>query len=80
MILDTLGWIYYKQGDKDQALGLLERAISKAPEHPVLNYHLGMVLYEAGRSDEAKEKLEKALAGNEPFPGRGEAEKTLHRI
>jgi Tfp pilus assembly protein PilF len=80
LIIDTLGWIYYKKGETGRALGLLERAVSIDPESPILNYHLGMSLYKSGRMDEASQKLQKALDAKQSFMGIEEARITLEQI
>jgi tetratricopeptide (TPR) repeat protein len=74
---DTLGWIYYKKGDFKQALEFLGKVQDAAPGNPLINFHVGMAQYKAGNRDKARESLKKSLAGNETFPGREEAEKTL---
>jgi tetratricopeptide (TPR) repeat protein len=80
LVLDTLGWIYYKKADLIRASDYMQKALAKAPESPVVNYHMGMVLYKSGQPAEALERLEKALAGNEEFHGRPEAEAALKMI
>ena len=72
--LDTLGWIYYRMGEYDKALGPIEQALTHAPDDRTIQVHLGMVLYKLDRVGEAREKLEKALAGDGDFVGREEAE------
>jgi tetratricopeptide (TPR) repeat protein len=79
-VIDTLGWIYYKKGDNKRAFGLIEKALSSAPENPIFNYHMGMVLHKGGRIDEAGEKLKKSLESREAFFGREDAERTLKQI
>jgi tetratricopeptide (TPR) repeat protein len=79
-VLDTIGWIYYRMGDYNQAQGYIERAVAGAPDSPILNYHLGMVLYKNDKPFEAQEKLEKALEGDADFYGRDLAEKTLKEL
>lgn len=79
-VLDTIGWVHYRMGQYSQALNTIEKALQIAPDAAVLNYHLGMVLVKLGRADEGKDKLVKALAGNEDFIGRDTAEKTLKQI
>jgi len=79
-VLDTLGWIHYQMGDMNQAIDLVEKALTGNPESPVLNYHAGMVLYKSGRGVEAREKLEKATESNDWFVGREEAEKVLKEL
>ncbi len=56
---DTLGWIYYKLGDLDNALKYLLQAGVK--EDPEVYYHLGKVYYEKGDYAKAKSYLELAL-------------------
>ncbi|MGB2955872.1 MAG: tetratricopeptide repeat protein, partial [Anaerolineales bacterium] len=79
-VQDTLGWVYYKMGDVNQALDFFEKALVDQPESPVFNYHMGMAFYKSGRSVEAKEKLEKAVEGSSSFEGRDEAEKVLKEL
>ena len=40
-IVDSLGWVYYKQGRYDKALQELERAQKLIPDDPVILEHLG---------------------------------------
>lgn len=58
--LDTLGWIYYRQGRYQQAVQLLEQAVQDAPQEPELRYHLGMAYWMRGRLPEARVELRKA--------------------
>jgi tetratricopeptide (TPR) repeat protein len=80
LVQDTLAWIYFKQGNLQQARQLLTDAIAESPDNPVLNYHLGAVLAQSGSLLEAREKLTAALAANELFQGREEAEKLLAEL
>jgi tetratricopeptide (TPR) repeat protein len=79
LFLDTLGWVHLKMGHQDHALRLLRQAISKAPDLPALNYHLGLALHRAGERGEAKRYLSKAVKSREVFQGRAEAEQLLAR-
>ncbi|MCS6949980.1 MAG: tetratricopeptide repeat protein [Armatimonadota bacterium] len=58
--LDTLGWIYFRQGRYQQAVQLLEQAVQDAPQEPELRYHLGMAYWMRGRLPEARIELRKA--------------------
>ena len=58
--LDTLGWIYYRQGRYQQAVQILEKAVEDAPQEPELRYHLGMAYWRRGRLPEARVELRKA--------------------
>ncbi len=79
-VLDTLGWVYYKQGDSNRAADFIARALSKNSENTVIMYHLGMAYYKLGRMAEAKEQLRKATESKEDFYGKDEAKKTLEKM
>ena len=78
--LDTLGWIHHKLGNSGQAVHFIQQALVKAPEHPVVNYHLGLAYYKAGQTAEAKTHLQKAVASPKPFPGLDEAKSVLAQL
>lgn len=79
-IQDTLGWVYYKQGDMNHASDLVEKAYAKMGNSPAINYHMGMISYKAGRLAEAKEYLTKAVKSGETFDGKEEAQGTLGKL
>lgn len=58
-ILDSLGWVLYRQGDLSGALGQLERAYAQRPD-PEIAAHLGEVLWALGRRDDARLTLRNA--------------------
>lgn len=62
--LDTFGWVYYKMGRFDEALTLLQRAISVPTEgaDPVLLNHLGDTLWQTGRHEEAIKAWRRSVA------------------
>ena len=75
--LDTLGWVHLKMGHQDDALRVIQRAVTEAPQHPLLNYHLGMAHFKAGHRSAAQTHLQKALNSKQPFPGMEEAKAVL---
>lgn len=75
--LDTLGWIHLKLGHREEAIRVMQLAVEKAPEHPVLNYHLGAAFVQVGRTKEARNHLQKALSASETFSGADEARTLL---
>ena len=79
-LLDTTGWIYCRQGNYAEAKKYLERAVAKAPNHPVLEFHLGLCAAKLGDNDTARTALEKSLAFKGDFPEREEAQKTLNGL
>lgn len=58
-ILDSLGWVLYRQGDMPGALAVLERAYAKRSD-PEIAAHLGEVLWVLGRKEEAGRILREA--------------------
>lgn len=51
--LDTLGWIYYMQGDFEAAGKLIESALKHMPEDPTIIEHHGDILAAQGRISDA---------------------------
>ena len=59
--LDSLSWVYFKQGDFKKAAKLQRSAIEQIGDDPVLFEHLGDILWRADNKDEARKSWEKAL-------------------
>jgi tetratricopeptide (TPR) repeat protein len=59
-IMDSLGWVKYRQGDKDEAISLLRRAFQIQPNAEI-GAHLGEVLWVSGHQDEARQAWRDAL-------------------
>ena len=78
--VDTLGWIYFKSGQNDLALPLLQKAADKAPQIAIFQYHLGMALHKKGDMKAAKIALQKAVDSKTSFPGIEEAKGVLAKI
>ncbi len=55
-ILDSMGWVLFRQGDLPGALAYLERSYAKR-EDPEIAAHLGEVLWVMGRQDDARRLL-----------------------
>jgi tetratricopeptide (TPR) repeat protein len=80
LIVDSLGWAYFRLGQYDKAVGTLEQAVQMRPVDAEINDHLGDAYYRAGRKLEAtfqwniaasldkdgkvKERVAKKLAGD----------------
>ena len=58
-IIDSLGWVLFKQGHYEEALVELERAYKGMPDHEVAA-HIVETLFNMGRRDEALERLVEA--------------------
>jgi tetratricopeptide (TPR) repeat protein len=52
-ITDSLGWVEYRMGNRDEALRLLRQAYSARPDAEIAA-HLGEVLWAFGQQDEAR--------------------------
>ncbi|MGB2165969.1 MAG: tetratricopeptide repeat protein, partial [Candidatus Puniceispirillales bacterium] len=59
--VDSLGWVYYKLGDYDNALIFMERAAMLIPDDPVITDHLGDVYKALDRPAEALHEWRRAL-------------------
>ncbi len=60
-ITDSLGWVYFRLGDHNRALNLLERANYLAPREPVILLHLGDACAATGDLDRARTLWREAL-------------------
>lgn len=58
---DAYGWALYQSGENGGAAQLMEKAVSIAPDHAVLRWHLGQVYAELGRNAEARVQIDAAL-------------------
>ncbi len=76
-VLDTLGWITYKQGNYQQAADLLSQSAAKSPDNAEIQFHLGMANYMMGQTEAARSALEKAVGSATEFEGKEEARRRL---
>jgi putative PEP-CTERM system TPR-repeat lipoprotein len=79
-VSDTLGWILYKRGVYQRAVGLLRESATKLPDRPVIQYHLGLASLKVGDKDSARAALSAAVNSSASFPEKGEAKKTLAEL
>jgi tetratricopeptide (TPR) repeat protein len=61
---DTLGWVYYKSGDFNRAVALLEQVVRAQPNLAGSRYRLAMAFVEKNDKKRARTEFEKALAAN----------------
>ena len=61
-IVDSLGWVLYRLGRYDEAIGHMERAAELMPVDPIVNDHLGDVYWAVGRKTEARFQWRRALS------------------
>lgn len=67
MIIDSLGWAYFRLGRYEDAVRELERAVELKPADPVINDHLGDAYWRVGRRLEARFQWQHAL-DSDPEP------------
>lgn len=76
-ILDSMGWVRFRQNDPEQALVHLERAYAIQPD-PEIAAHLGEVLWSLDRRDEAMRIWQDALQRNPDNEALGETIRRFH--
>ncbi len=62
--LDTMGWIYFRLKQYDQALLYVHQSVEKRDQSPVVIEHLGDIYFQMGDFSNAKKYWEKALQLN----------------
>ena len=62
-IRDSLGWVLYKRGEYNEALGHLRAAMNTMPD-PEVAAHLGEVLWATGEEEEARSIWQDAIDDN----------------
>jgi tetratricopeptide (TPR) repeat protein len=77
MIIDSLGWAYYRMGRYDEAVRELEKAVELKAGDPVINDHLGDAYWKIGRKLEARFQWNHAQDSN---PEHEDLLKILHKI
>lgn len=78
--LDTLGWVYFKRNQVDLALPLIREAAERAPEIAQINYHLALAYHAKNNAESAVTYLEKALASEQGFVGKAQAQQLLNEL
>lgn len=73
-IVDSLGWVLYRLGRYEEAVGHMESAVELMPVDPVVNDHLGDVYWAVGREREAQFQWMRALSFVDPEDTDGEAD------
>ena len=75
--LDSLGWAYYKLGEYEPALALIERATLLEPTDATITDHLGDILWRLNRKTEARYQWQKSLGFN---PSEDDQQAIQHKL
>jgi len=59
--LDSLGWVYYRQGKLAEAEGVLVRALDRIGSDPTVHDHLGDVYFKLGKTRDAISQWQTSL-------------------
>ncbi len=60
-ILDSLGWVYYRQGRYEEAIEFLNKAAALEPDDPAIMEHLGDVYLDKGEQSKALDYYQRGL-------------------
>ena len=60
--MDSLGWVLYRLGRYEEAVGHMELAVELEAVDPIVNDHLGDVYWAVGRYREARFQWNRALS------------------
>lgn len=81
LMLDTIGWLYYRLNKIDLSVTFLAKAVSSGEKIPLeVNYHYGAALLKKGNKAQAKTELTKATVAEANYPALGDAKKLLSGI
>ena len=77
VLMDTLGWVYFREGKLDLAASYLQQAAAAKDAPPQVHYHYGMALLSQGHLVDAKNQLQQATVSKAKYPGLDDARKAL---
>jgi tetratricopeptide (TPR) repeat protein len=80
LYLDTIGWIYYRQNNLQQAQIILEKAAGFKNLPPEVHYHYGCLLAKIGKAAEAKAELTQATGQGANYRNVEDARKLLNNL
>jgi tetratricopeptide (TPR) repeat protein len=75
-VMDSMGWVQFKLGNKTEARALLQKAFDKFPD-PEVAAHLGEVMWAMGEKDQARALWQQAMKAS---PDAGSLRETVERL
>ena len=79
-IMDSVGWVYYKQGKLVEAEQQFRAASDMLPTEAAIQYHLGLVAQKQGRSVEATTAFKRTLLLNPNFDEAATVQKLIQQL
>jgi len=79
-IIDSLGWVYFRQGLFEEALVQLKRAVALIPDDPIVLEHLGDIYIQMNDPAKALEYYEEALNKKEDDTDRKSLQEKIDRL
>ncbi len=79
-ILDTLGWVLYKQGRYEDSVAYLEQAHQKVSDEAIIAEHLGDAYVKTQLPEKAMEMYAKAYESEQSIEGRHKIEKKMSQV
>ncbi len=79
-ILDTLGWVYVKRDNFNQAVEHLKSAVTSRPNSPITRFHLGMAHYKNSDLKSALIEFKNSLKISERFKEAAKAKEMIELI
>lgn len=77
-VLDTMGWVFYQNGNYLNALSELEESVRIKPDSALACFHYGMALYRTQAFEKARQYFKKALDIDPGFKDAETARKMLN--
>jgi len=79
-IVDTYGWVLFRQGKHKQGLDTLQQALVIAPNNAEIGLHVAEALHHQGRGSEARPLLERVLRDHPHTASAAPARELLKKI
>jgi tetratricopeptide (TPR) repeat protein len=79
-LMDTVGWVAYKQGNYVKAKEILSKVLEIDPRALITHYHLGMTYAKLNDSTNAIDHLQKVVNAKGTFDGMETAKETLKKL